>query len=201
MQKITTPSTLAILINPANAQPDAWIRGNEIGYLPEDTKVAVFCAKSDVHITDFEVYDVLTDKPVLTAGSVQSFGAWTAFKATFRLDFSALKTEGSYYIRCNNIRSPHFRINKDAYSGSADFVLRYLRQQRCGFNPSLQDSCHTDGGYIVYGDPKSKQYQERAPYPIFGGWHDASDYLQYVTTTATAVFQMLFAYETAPHKF
>ena len=39
------------------------------------------------------------------------------------------------------------------------------------------------------------------PYPIFGGWHDASDYLQYVPTTATAVFQMLFAYEMHPTIF
>lgn len=34
-----------------------------------------------------------------------------------------------------------------------------------------------------------------------GGWHDASDYLQYVTTSANAVYQMLFAWQENPGAF
>ena len=32
-------------------------------------------------------------------------------------------------------------------------------------------------------------------------WHDASDYLQYVTTSANAIYQMLFAYSQYPKAF
>ena len=35
-------------------------------------------------------------------------------------------------------------------------------------------------------------------FDVVGGWHDASDYLQYVTTSATAVVSMLSAYRIAP---
>ncbi|MFN7117310.1 MAG: glycoside hydrolase family 9 protein [Saprospiraceae bacterium] len=191
-----------IIASSAAAQTDTWIRINQIGYLPNDVKVAVLCSKkADFNIINFEVYDVLTKKLVLKSNKIQSFGEWTAFKTTYRLDFSDIKTEGTYYIKTGAIYSPTIRISKDAYEGSADFILRYLRQQRCGFNSVLNDSCHTHGGYIVYGDSMSQKYHNLAPYPIFGGWHDASDYLQYVTTTATAVFQMLFAYEQNPGSF
>ena len=36
---------------------------------------------------------------------------------------------------------------------------------------------------------------------VTGGWHDASDYLQYVATSANATYQMLFAYQQNPNAF
>ena len=132
------------------------------------------------------------------SSKIQAFGEWAAFKKGFRLNFTQFTEGGSYFIKTQGIQSPIFRIGADVYDGTADFLLRYMRQQRCGFNPSLKDSCHTQGGYIVYGDSTSEKYKQLSPYPIIGGWHDASDYLQYVATTATATFQMLFAYEQTP---
>ena len=37
--------------------------------------------------------------------------------------------------------------------------------------------------------------------PVTGGWADASDYLQYVTTSANATFVMLMAYRDHPAAF
>lgn len=180
----------------------SWIRINQIGYLTDDVKVAVLVSKdSQLLVNDFEVCDAFTEQTVFRGTKIQAFDKWGAFEKAFRLTFSELNTEGSYFIKVGTIRSPNFRIANDVYAGSADFLLRYMRQQRCGFNPTLTDSCHTSGGYIVYGDSLSDKYQTLMPYPIFGGWHDASDYLQYVPTTATAVFQMLFAYEMHPSMF
>ena len=75
----------------------------------------------------------------------------------------------------------------------ADYVLKYMRQQRCGYNPFLADSCHTHDGFIVDHPTKTGKIID-----VTGGWHDASDYLQYVTTSANAVYQMLFAYSKNP---
>jgi len=36
---------------------------------------------------------------------------------------------------------------------------------------------------------------------VTGGWHDAADYLQYLTTSATAAYQMMFAYKMNPNAF
>ena len=194
------------------AQQKTWIRINQLGYLTTDVKVAVLVSKdSSLNIAEFQVCDALTEQPVFSSKQVKNYGAWAAFKTGFRLNFSDFKTSGSYFIKANTIKSPIFRIGDDVYDGTADFLLRYMRQQRCGFNPSLRDSCHTAGGYVVYGDPlpekigtsdgRTKNYKDSTYFPIFGGWHDASDYLQYVTTTATATFQMLFAYEQNPSVF
>ena len=193
---------LILLKTSVLAQQNTWIRINQLGYLPSDVKVAVLVSKdSSLNIAEFQVCDALTEQPVFSSKQVKSYGAWAAFKTGFRLNFSDFKTSGSYFIKTNAIKSPIFRIGDDVYDGTADFLLRYMRQQRCGFNPSLRDSCHTAGGYIVYGDSLSKNYKDSTYFPIFGGWHDASDYLQYVTTTATATFQMLFAYEQNPSVF
>jgi endoglucanase len=184
-----------------NAQ-SSWIRINQIGYLTDDVKVAVLVSKdAGLKVAEFELCDAFDGKTVRTFTQIQPFGQWGAFNSTFRLTFSDFNTEGSYFIKVGTVRSPNFRIANDVYAGSADFLLRYMRQQRCGFNPTLRDSCHTSGGYVVYGDSTNPKYQNLAPYPIIGGWHDASDYLQYVPTTATAVFQMLFAYEQHPDVF
>jgi endoglucanase len=36
---------------------------------------------------------------------------------------------------------------------------------------------------------------------VTGGWHDASDYLQYSTTSVNTIFQMMFAYKNYPEIF
>jgi hypothetical protein len=67
-----------------------------------------------------------------------------------------------------------------------------MRQQRTGFNPFLKDSCHTRDGYTLYGAKAGLPDSTRID--VVGGWHDASDYLQYVTTTANATYHLLMAY-------
>lgn len=184
------------------SQTDTWIRVNTLGYLPNDVKNAVLISKNaHLNITEFTLCDALTEQTVFKSSAIQAFDEWAAFKKGFRLNFTNFTEGGSYFIKIGATKSPVFKIRNDVYDGTADFLLKYMRQQRCGFNPYLKDSCHTSGGYVVYGDSTSEKYHNVAFYPIFGGWHDASDYLQYVTTTASATFQMLFAYEQNPSVF
>jgi len=173
-----------------------WLRINQLGYLEESIKVAVFTSQEDCKLTKFEVCDALTDKVVLKSKRVKSFGEWGAFRTSYRLDFSELNKIGAYYIRAGEIKSPIFRISNDVYNGKADFLLNYMRQQRCGYNPYLKDSCHTRDGFIIYHPTLDSTYID-----VKGGWHDASDYLQYVTTSANATLQMLFAYQQNPDSF
>jgi peptidoglycan/xylan/chitin deacetylase (PgdA/CDA1 family) len=95
--------------------------------------------------------------------------------------------------------SPEFSIGENVYSGAADFCLRYMRQQRTGFNPYLKDSCHTQDGYVLYG--KNAGIKDSAHFDVVGGWHDASDYLQYSTTSANATWHLLAAYRDFPGAF
>src|SRR5690606_6677253 len=133
--------------------------------------------------------DSASGKAVYTAEAGKAFGSYGPFQQSFRLDFSTYKTPGTYYLRAGNAQSPAFRIAEDVYNGAADFCLRYLRQQRCGFNPFLKDSCHTRDGYTLYGPMPDSTHIDAV-----GGWHDASDYLQYSTTSANTAYHLLAAY-------
>ncbi|WP_202616926.1 glycoside hydrolase family 9 protein [Arcticibacter tournemirensis] len=178
------------------AADDSWIRINQLGYTPGGIKVAVWVSKSAGNIRDFELINANTEKIVYRGKAGHGFGAYGPFKESYRLNFSEFKTPGSFYVRAGSVKSPVFRIDADVYKGTADFALRYMRQQRSGYNPYLKDSCHTTDGYTMYGPmPDSTRID------VAGGWHDASDYLQYSTTSANATYHLLAAYRDFPSAF
>ena len=88
------------------------------------------------------------------------------------------------------------RISADAYRGLADTLMALMRQQRSGYNPFLRDSAHRRDGIVVDHPTRTGQFV-----PVSGGWADAADYLQYVTTSATATYHLLAAYRDAPRAF
>ena len=177
----------------------AWIRINQLGYLPNGTKVAVWCSKGSAGISNWELVDASTDKVVYKAAAGKNFGAYGPFTQTHRLNFSAFKKSGTYYLKSGATKSPTFKIADDVYKGAADFCLRYMRQQRSGFNPFLKDSCHTQDGYTLYG--AGAGLTDSTFIDVSGGWHDASDYLQYSTTSANATYHLLMAYRDFPTVF
>lgn len=180
----------------ARQEDTAFIRINQLGYLPAGLKTAVWGSLDNASITSFSLIDSTSGKTVYTAGAGKAFGSYGPFQQSFRLDFSTYKTPGTYYLRAGNAQSPAFRIAQDVYNGAADFCLRYLRQQRCGFNPFLKDSCHTRDGYTLYGPMPDSTHIDAV-----GGWHDASDYLQYSTTSANTAYHLLAAYRDFPGVF
>lgn len=180
----------------------SWIRVNQIGYLPEATKVAVFMSDETAQINGFELVDAFTGEVAFSSSAVRPTGVLGRMKTTCRLDFSGLKTSGAYYIKVlssgGEIRSETFPVGAGVYDGAADFVLNYMRQQRCGWNPFFKDSCHRKDGIIVgHPDPR----KDSTFLDVTGGWHDASDCLQYTTTSANAIYQMMFAYQSNPEAF
>ena len=182
------------------AQSDSsWIRINLLGYKPGGTKVAVWCSKESQTPGKWELVSVSSGRTVMKGNNIKPFGAYGPFKQTGRIDFSRFKKPGKYYLKAGNARSPEFEIGNDVYKGSADFALRYMRQQRTGFNPFLKDSCHTRDGYALYG--KNAGLADSTHVDVVGGWHDASDYLQYSTTSANATWHLLMAYRDFPSVF
>ena len=180
----------------------SWIRVNQIGYLPEATKVAVFMSDETAQINGFELVDAFTGEVAFSSSAVRPTGVLGRMETTCRLDFSGLKTSGAYYIKVlssgGETRSETFPVGAGVYDGAADFVLNYMRQQRCGWNPFFKDSCHRKDGIIVgHPDPR----KDSTFLDVTGGWHDASDCLQYTTTSANAIYQMMFAYQSNPEAF
>jgi endoglucanase len=179
----------------AKAQ-DAWIRINQLGYELSGIKAGVWAGKNSTPPAEFQLIDAKTAAVVFTGNTGKPFGSYGPFKQSYRLDFTKFNKSGSYYVKCGNIVSPEFRLADDIYKGTADFCLRYMRQQRSGFNPYLNDSCHTKDGFTMYGPMPDGTHID-----VSGGWHDASDYLQYVTTSANATYHLLAAYRDFPGVF
>jgi len=187
---------LLFVITTSIFSQNSWIRINQVGYKPNSVKVAVLGTKENISFKRFELVDILTGQVVFTSNKINRFPSYACFSELSRLDFSDFSDLGTYYIKVNNIKSPNLIISRNPYKGSADFILKYMRQQRCGYNPFLKDSCHTHDGFIVDHPVLDSTFID-----VTGGWHDASDYLQYVATSANATYQMLFAYQQNSHAY
>ena len=126
----------------AQASFNTWIRINQLGYPRYAIKVAVWCSKDNAIVKDFELVDAKTKQVVYKHQASKNFGAYGPFVHTARFDFSKFVQAGRYFLRSGTVQSPEFPISDTVYKGAADFCLRYMRQQRSGFNPFLKDSCH-----------------------------------------------------------
>jgi endoglucanase len=188
--------TSIIVFTSCHKEQTEWIRINQLGYRSYDIKTAVFIAKKVTNLKSFKIIDAVSGKVIMTLKPVLYSETLEPFVSCYRLPFTDLKEIGTYRIAAGNTVSPVFRIADDIYDGTADFLLNYMRQQRCGYNPYLKDSCHVSDGYKIYD-----KTGDSAHIDVTGGWHDAADYLQYVTTSANAVYQMLFAYTENPGVF
>jgi hypothetical protein len=190
------PAISLLLIAPLITQDSVTlhVRVNQLGYRPDAPKVAVVCALRDTAIARFSVVDTRS-RTVLSARALptQSFASCVR---TWRLDFSSLRAPGSYRVVVGRSTSLAFRIDPGVYTGVADRLLVYMRQQRSGYNPLFRTVVHTRDGIVVDDSIRAGRFV-----PVTGGWADASDYLQYVTTSANAAFVMLMAYRDHPAAF
>lgn len=192
-------SFLFLSLNAVADTDKAWIRVNQLGYAPSQIKVAVLVTKEAVQADKFVVKEAATHRVIYTGELSEDFGSYGPFNHGFRLDFSAVEKEGEFYIEAGAVKSPVFRIENGLYKGAADFALRYMRQQRSLFNPYLEAACHTHDGFSLYGE--SAGLKDSTHVDVGGGWHDASDYLQYATTSSNAVYHLLMAYRDFPMVF
>ncbi len=173
------------------------MRINQVGYLPEDTKIAIAFAKQSQSMA-FELVDAETGKIVRESEKANTdAGPWGNFPHHYLLDFSAFTASGRYRIRITGTEqvSLPFSIGTDAYSGLHKEALKYIRRQRCGYNPVLGQVCHTYDGRSFYGPMPDSTY-----FDVSGGWHDAADYLRYMLTSGNTVGRMLFTYRETENK-
>lgn len=186
-------------LSAARAGPAVYLRVNQVGYLPEDPKVAIAFSAGPLRGSRFEVVDAATGKRVWGPRSVgENTGAWGRFSYHYRLDFSELRGPGRFKVRiCGTpYESLPFTIGIGAYKDYHELVIAYMRQQRCGYNPFLEEVCHRKDGRTVYGPMPDGTFID-----VSGGWHDAGDYLRYLLTSGNAVCRLLFSYQQNRGKF
>jgi endoglucanase len=167
---------VGLIVRSAEAEADAWIRVNRIGYLPDDPKIAIL--SSDVPLAgEFRVGEV-------TGKIGADAGAWGPFGHNYRIDFSALRLAGTYRIEAGGVRSPELRIGADVYADVPEKLLGFMRLQRCGDNPVTGERCHQQD---------ARDTTTGAMVDLVGGWHDAADRIKHMITTTYCVAALKLA--------
>ena len=181
--------------------PTLVIRVNQLGYLPNAPKIAVACVADRRrgrfrHRCHFTVQDT-TGTVVQSARSAKRRRSIRPVREHLPTGL-LVGTRRRAAIASSAVTSarPIVRVDARAYAGAADTLLYYMRQQRSGYNPTLRDSVHKRDGIIVDHPTRTGEFIN-----VSGGWADAADYLQYVTTSATATYVMLKARRDFPRAF
>jgi endoglucanase len=180
---------LGVVLSAATARADVFVRASQVGYAPGDPKIGM--AFSDAPLPEvFAVVDADSGKKVFEGRPTPLDGQrWARFDHHAELDFTELRTPGTYRLRAGDAESLPFTIKADALADLPDVLLEYMRQQRCGYNPWLKVKCHPHDGRTAYGP-----LPPGTPIDATGGWHDAGDLLKYHITSGNATAQMLLAY-------
>jgi hypothetical protein len=172
------------------------VRVNLLGYLKDDSKVAVVFSHRSID-AEFNLVESTTEEVVFTGTLAPSSAeGWGTFAHYYEADFSAFERPGQYYLRVRDHHTPTFAIGRDAYGKTHEALLGFLRQQRCGYNPFLDKTCHMRDGRSFYGPMPDSTFVD-----VSGGWHDAGDQLKYLITGSNATARMLLAYELAGNRF
>ena len=195
---------------------------DQFGYRPQDPKVAVIRnpqvgydradqfapgSRYELRRTD-DGSVVFSGAPVPWNGGAREassgdVGWW--------FDFSSIDKPGRYFVYdvAKQVRSATFRIDSLVYRDILKAAVRTYFYQRSGFakQAPYAPDCWTDGA--AYNGPDqdteardiTDRHNAQKIRNLSGGWFDAGDTTKYVTFAATAVHQLLTAYQAAPAVF
>ncbi len=166
---------------------------NQLGYISESTKVAVFCA--DELPGTFRVIRKDTGESVFTGYLEENEYLHKTQEYTGYGDFSEVNEPGVYYIEAPVIgRSYSFTIGEDLYDEVFREACRQYYYNRCGMTLSREyagemahNACHT--GKALLREDSSVSMD------VSGGWHQDETGAKVVEPAAKNIAIMLLAYE------
>ena len=180
-------------------KPDeVYIRINQVGYLADELKSAILFSNAPVR-EKYAVIHAESGQVIYTARPARcETEGWGAFDYYYIFDFTRITEQGPYFLEGekSGSRSTLFEISTHAYDHLQEELLGFMRQQRCGYNPTLDRVCHQHDGRSFYGPMPDSTYVD-----VSGGWHDAGDQLKYLITGSYATAHMLLAFELYPQRF
>lgn len=186
------------LIAQKDKSKEVYIRINQYGYTAEEPKQALVFS----HFLVTEKFELVSKKDQKTIASFKAdkstVKGWGTFQYYFTIDFSEITQEDVYFFRGkkSGALSQDFSISTTTYKSTTDDLLKFMQQQRCGYNPFLDMVCHQRDGRSFYGEMPDSTFVD-----VTGGWHDAGDQLKYLITGSYATAHMLMAYRLYPNKF
>jgi endoglucanase len=198
---------------PASAATGGFVRVDQAGFAPGETKLAYLMATAPVHDARFTVLDAAGHAVLSGRVDATSRGSWNAaYPAVYPIDVSRLDRPGTYRIRVGggaSAVSPRFRVQPaaDLYGRLVRDGVTFFQTQRDG-RSVLPGTLHrrpahrNDAAATVYATPHfvtedvigdADLTRIGGPVDVEGGWYDAGDYLKFTHTSAYGVITLLAA--------
>lgn len=191
------------------------IRVNQVAYYASAQKLAVV---PGTETGGFELVDAGTGKVVLAGTLPEKANNWRPSGESVKLaDFTALATEGSYFVRTKGASSPTFQIKQEAALGnllrstmkafyfwraSTDIPKAYGQADGTGITANFARAAgHPDTNVMIHESAASEARPEGSIIASPKGWYDAGDYNKYVVNAGVSVFFLAHAYEASPALF
>ncbi|WNS42346.1 glycoside hydrolase family 9 protein [Paenibacillus sp. MMS20-IR301] len=198
--KVTSPDT---------ERSYAPIKFNQVGYLGYGEKYAnvsgYYNELPAVAGTPFQVRKV-SDNSIAYEGTLSLVAAYDELSGekVLKADFSALTENGGYYITVDGVDVPSaaFTIGADVYDSLLTDVQKFFYYQRANVDllPEHAGEFARTGLHKIDAN-LPLQSNPAITKDVSGGWWDAGDTGKYVTAAATAVSDLLWAYENYPQEF
>jgi endoglucanase len=157
-----------------NAAVTGFVRVDQVGFLPSETKQAYLMTSGSVSGATFSVVNSSGTAVVTGSVGATSRGSWnSSYPDLYPLDFSSLSTDGTYHIQVSgggvSASSPGFAIESASalYGTMGSDGVNLFQVQRDGPNVitgalDRQPSHLNDGSASVYADPTSSCWGIRA---------------------------------------
>jgi endoglucanase len=186
---------------PASAAVRGFVRVDQAGYAPGESKTAYLLTSAAVSGARFRVTDAHGHTVLRGSVGAASRGRWNAsYAAVYPIDISRLHRTGTYRLAVSGVSaaaSPAFRVEN-----SAELYGKLVRDG-VTFYRTQEDNAHrNDRAASVYRTPEFVEDDIIAgddltkiggPVDAQGGWFDAGDYLKFTHTTAYGAITLLAA--------
>lgn len=211
-------STTTCTLPPSGPANGFVLRYDQLGYLTKGVNWAMLLSHGKAPPT----YQIVDDKgcnvgdPGKAGQRAVDVTSRAGSKITGdRIDLSAIKKPGTYWVVVDGIRLGPIKVADDVYANLLPTMLAFLKEQRCGATTaavSKHSACHLfssvtaaghsgDGVAVADGTTANITLASGPAVDAEGGWHDAGDYIKFVGTTAFVLSVDLLALRDHPAAF
>lgn len=184
------------------------IQINQVGYRPNDKKIATFRIGDTFSVSDsvnksgkisdeFRVVDANTGEIVYAGKTSKTISTEYNGEVNRTGDFSSVTVPSKYYIETDdNGKSYEFEIRDDIYDELLKASMKMFYLQRCG--QELDAKYANEYAHKACHNTLAKVYGTEKYIDVSGGWHDAGDYGRYIVAAAKSVVDLMMAYDYFP---
>lgn len=183
------------------------IRFNQLGFYPDQTKVAVVLSESP--IDRFFIWDKNGNKIEFEGRISKSESKTLSGKTAWKIDFSEFSEQGVFEIGVPDFGKSHrFKIDDQVYGDLAKASLKAFYFQRASVDiPEeyagiwARKGGHPDDKVMIHPSAKINSRPEGTILSSPKGWYDAGDYNKYIVNSGITMGTLMSLYEVYPEYF